>query len=407
MGIQLTNCNQPFSLDNMVPIAIYKAADSYRNMEEVLGMYRTDIFTMRDKYRIMGKKCRLFLTGYYDFLCNSMGHMGPSSLFPCLWCHTPKYILDHPGDKVHSPVIDLDTHSLEGNCVKNASWFERRTPLTVHRDHTLRTTDPRDDDASMKCAASERYHSILHPQIFPITDTDEDLLNVVPPFSHILVDLVQRYFVKVEEVAKEINALNALKDILENDLGFQNYSQGFSGDQCERILENCRKLLRIIAPHRDYAILSRLFSQLYSISSFFPAAFLSSEQVNKLCHLCWNLGNWFPVAFPSEAIPLALHILICHVPEFAMKWKTVGLMSEQDMKTMHGTINLADETCTSESPCRMERTKLVFGKEGQQPGQQKKKVVRKCPAPCNGYYKTFPSGRKCQICHAPAPDAPC
>ena len=61
--------------------------------------------------------------------------------------------------------------------------------------------------------------------------------------------------------------------------------------------------------------------------------------MKELCIRCWDLGYYFPRHFPDETIPPKLHMLICHIPEIAMKFGTVGLLSEHGLESLHASIN--------------------------------------------------------------------
>ena len=122
--------------------------------------------------------------------------------------------------------------------------------------------------------------------------------------------------------------------------------------------------------------------------------------------MCWSLGVWFPKAFPEETIPPKLHILIVHIPEMAMQWRTVGLLSEHTIETMHHEINRVEEIyrCV---PDKEKRTRLVFGHQRQRVVADKSGLVvqkRKCVKDlCNGYYAKSPEGKRCKVCKTTYP----
>ncbi|KAJ8018545.1 hypothetical protein HOLleu_43399 [Holothuria leucospilota] len=195
-----------------------------------------------------------------------------------------------------------------------------------------------------------------------------------------------------------------LNRILENDLKVQKrayHSQCFVGNHCKIILQNVEKLLIVIDDKPLQTKLYELFSKLREIFSLFDARFLSSEEVTRLCHLCWALGEWFPVAFPDEKIPPKLHFLIAHIPECAIKWKTVGLLSEHGLESIHSCLN-SEERIYS---CVRDKTKKlfhIFSNHSQKAVADRHKltvVKRKCSIEgCGGRFKLIEGIRKCQKC---------
>ena len=52
--------------------------------------------------------------------------------------------------------------------------------------------------------------------------------------------------------------------------------------------------------------------------------------------LLYDFGNWYSHHF--HVFPI-IHILVFHVPEFVAKWKTVGLLGEHGLESIHLTMN--------------------------------------------------------------------
>ena len=404
LAVQLANCKKPCSIDNLSPIAFFEAADTYDNMVDIFDIYLDDMITLQNNYKIRDRLCRLFLVGDYEFLTKTMGHMGAASKFPCMWCHITNSAIKKPNSKPHGPM-----KKVKGRWVNNEDWYESRTAFSVYLDHLRRSRDPRNGDKSSAGKMSERYHSLVHPQILPITQTNEHLLHIVPPSLHIILGLVHRFYLKIESAATDLGHLTELTHVLENELGVVKqmyHSMCFNGNHCMTIVNNYKKLLNPIAGHPQCKKLIQLFEYLKNIFNKFTAAFLTELEIRELSEDCWELGRWFPAAFPQDTIPPKLHILICHIPEFAQQFKTVGIMSEQTIETLHKVMNQVDRTYNSIKN-KETRARLSFGQQQQRvvcdkEGTEKRRRI--CHSCNNAFYKTERGITTCQDCHFQYPD---
>ena len=159
------------------------------------------------------------------------------------------------------------------------------------------------------------------------------------------------------EREKELNC------VLEDDLGVKRqayHSQSFVGNHCQKILANSDKILKPLNGLEEKERYSELFKRLsHILLDFTEAKFLTSNEVQDLCHSCWSLGEWFPRNFPNETIPPKLHILIAHVPECALAWGTLGILSEHGVESLHALINsdIRQFACVRDS---VEQMKLVY-----------------------------------------------
>ena len=108
------------------------------------------------------------------------------------------------------------------------------------------------------------------------------------------------------------------------------------------ILNRYIQLVDVITGFPEHPLYLELICRLSSIFSYMRAGFLEDKEVEDLSSKCWDLAEWFPKAFPMERIAPKLHILMCHVPECASKFRTLGLLSERGIESIHAQIN-ADE----------------------------------------------------------------
>ena len=185
------------------------------------------------------------------------------------------------------------------------------------------------------------------------------------------------------------------------------HSQCFVGNHCVKILENIDLLLDVL-PKSDFRnIYTGLFKRMHKIFKLFKSGFLTEDEVDALKKRCWDLGTWFPKKFPLETIPPKLHMLVCHVPEFVEKWRTVGLLSEHGLESVHKDINSIERIyCTVRDA--KERMRLVIGNHQQRAHTGKAAIQvsvsnkKTCYKPnCKGLYKARCRGSKervCQIC---------
>ncbi|XP_072032273.1 uncharacterized protein [Amphiura filiformis] len=195
-----------------------------------------------------------------------------------------------------------------------------------------------------------------------------------------------------------------LNERLENDLGIKRqayHSQCFVGNDCKKIVNHVEILLQDLPDGPVKNKFQGLFGRLRRIFSFFKADFLTPTEVKELCLRCWDLGYFFPANFPKESIPPKLHILICHIPEMAIRWKTVGLLSEQGLESLHASINSIKRVYASVRD-KEEHMKLVLGchqqrgvtsKEGFEVSPEKARTCRKSES-CKGRYKVKEAGGK-------------
>ncbi|XP_072037705.1 uncharacterized protein [Amphiura filiformis] len=158
-----------------------------------------------------------------------------------------------------------------------------------------------------------------------------------------------------------------LNERLENDLHVKRqayHSQCFVGNHCKAIVDNPEVLLQDLPDGEMKNKFQGLFGRLRKIFKLFKADFLSEEEVRELCVRCWELGYFVPKNFPLQTVPPKLHMLICHVPEIAMKWKTIGLLSEHGLESIHAVINSMERVyCTVRD--KTEHMRLVFGSHQQ------------------------------------------
>ena len=204
-----------------------------------------------------------------------------------------------------------------------------------------------------------------------------------------------------------------LNDKLENELHVKRqayHSQCFVGNHCMKILENTDVLIDVLPDTEEGKALKRkmygLFGRLRGIFRYFKAKFLTTDEIKALCVRCWELGTWFPKNFPSETIPPKLHFLICHIPDCAIKFRTIGLLSEHGLESIHKDVNAIERVyCTVRD--KEERMRLVVANHQQRVATSSEATQVPIHAKktcymdgCKGRYKLTSDrkSRQCQKC---------
>ena len=131
--------------------------------------------------------------------------------------------------------------------------------------------------------------------------------------------------------------------------------------------------------------------------------FLSEEEIDNLKKYCFSFGEKFPVTFPLRKITRKIHELIFNVPRFVMKWKTIGMLSEQEGKSKHAAVNaeLRSLVCVTD---HAERLRLVMEREELRASADKtmlKSKSRLCETCKQDNLRTFLRRAKDKQCHCP------
>ena len=201
--MQICNVVNSNSADNTDLVAFFEGTDSDENMRLIFSKYTEVLKKMQEPgYQLdLGefglKYCRIFLSGDYEFLCKVLGHMGANSTCPCLWCHVKLEKLRNPGGQPHCPKIK----NAQGNWVDRDDWPTDRTVEDMQRDIQDNIRESGQAIAKLK-ANSKKFHSLYAEPILPIICSIE---HIVPPFLHIMLGLVQRFFNMLELVCKSID----------------------------------------------------------------------------------------------------------------------------------------------------------------------------------------------------------
>ncbi|XP_065677213.1 uncharacterized protein LOC124808854 [Hydra vulgaris] len=114
----------------------------------------------------------------------------------------------------------------------------------------------------------------------------------------------------------------------------------FVGNHCKIVLRNHYKLCSVID---DEAIKNR-FVRVFSVFNklqpiLFKRKFLSDAKITELHQYINLFAIEFHDCFPKESITRKMHELIFNVPLFVKLHKTIGLLSEEEGKCLHNSVN--------------------------------------------------------------------
>ena len=174
------------------------------------------------------------------------------------------------------------------------------------------------------------------------------------------------------------------------------HSMSFTGNHCVKILENAERLCSVLPENKDLFV--ELFTRFRDIYKLMAAKrILEQHEIQKLCTMCYQFGSWFPSKFPQATIPIKLHLLTHHVPEFVTQWRSLGLFSEQLLESVHAKANVLHRTFSSMRE-RPKQLHLVYSHLSMHaPASIKPVVPRKCKV-CNGFLKKAYGVKKCPQC---------
>jgi hypothetical protein len=97
---------------------------------------------------------------------------------------------------------------------------------------------------------------------------------------------------------------------------------------------------RIFSDVDQAQVAHTLLTKLYQLDCLFSLARpLCRHEVAIYCMRAYSFGNWFPPHFPSQHITPKMHVMIYHMSQFAQKYHTIGMFSEQAGESIHNVFN--------------------------------------------------------------------
>ena len=274
-----------------------------------------------------------------------------------------------------------------------------------------------------KIVDAEETVSMLQVQISELDNSGDDYARALDADcvkrSNVLREAISVDRKDVASKTKELQSIEAtiLKNIgpfqcsiraLMRSLSIrrQSYHGGsFVGNDCIKILKNGYGFASIVQPTLfdarrasatstaliplDHSAASRfgtLFSKLrLCVDLYSKPRYLCSHEIRALQLRCASIGNWFPRNFPTESLPPKFHLLTQHIPQFADRWHTVGLASEQPIESTHRIMNRLDRTyATVSDPVKVRSQMAQFHLEGSSLISDVKPTPRLC-SKCGGH----------------------
>jgi hypothetical protein len=256
----LPHCN---NTANTHIVAMYEGTDSPQHLWDLFGCFREEFISM-DSVSIAGTetKVRKFMFGDYHWLCDSFGHQGASSCFPCLWCLVP---LEHLRLKDGTPHCPKVRSSQSGYVDNPQCQYQLRTLEQMDADHTANANDIRNRGNVYR--NGKFHHSIVRDSLFPVADSS----HIVPLPLHIALGCGLKFYKQLEAMCKQLDAssdLNSpgplqlkLQSILEKDLHIEKqayHSQSFVGNHIQKMvqqeklkgIDNPKVLVSVLEAHR-------------------------------------------------------------------------------------------------------------------------------------------------------------
>ena len=140
----------------------------------------------------------------------------------------------------------------------------------------------------------------------------------------------------------------------------QRYHGGaFVGNDCIRLLEGREVIANVLKPQQFVSLHNNtqhtigsthqsdlalgLLSRLHSLHQIYSAARpLCDHEIQSFCYNAYEFGHWFPINFPTHSITPKMHVMIYHMPELAVRYRTIGMFSEQAGEAIHTVFNKLD-----------------------------------------------------------------
>ena len=172
-------------------------------------------------------------------------------------------------------------------------------------------------------------------------------------------NLKAKYSAITGEKEKELtNVLDSIKVVRQAYHG-----NVFIGNHCVIILKLYEELTTVVKEQSMYPQINELFD-IFSKSMILmmKRRFLNESEISDLRNLCHAFDALFPVYFPWRSITRKIHEFIFNVPTFVEKHKTIGMLSEQDGKSKHASVN-AELKALAGVRNQAEKIRLVLERE--------------------------------------------
>ena len=180
----------------------------------------------------------------------------------------------------------------------------------------------------------------------------------------------------------------------------------FVGNMCIKILEHYSTICEFMEGSDQKETLQELFRIFSALQPLLYAnRFLSDQEISLICSLCDEFGTCYPKNLPKENISRKVHELICTVPRFVKKHRSIGLFSEQSSESLHSAVKMEARSLAA-LPSKTEQLRLQFIRQELRTNTDKslaKRESRLCQNSHDGIRKSFlrrgnDGDTHCKIC---------
>ena len=173
--LQVANVQKPNSKHNTFLICIANAKDTHSNLKKIFEPCLRDIEELKEM-TWQGKRVRLFMFGDYDFLLKVFGLSSAASTHPCLFCKASR------NQYQRSPLSRVESQG--------------RTHTHLLRNHRQYVR------AGSKKTKAKSYYNVINK---PLIKLGDNMMQVAPPYLHLLLGIVKKHHTLLEEDCHELD----------------------------------------------------------------------------------------------------------------------------------------------------------------------------------------------------------
>ena len=182
------------------------------------------------------------------------------------------------------------------------------------------------DYICVECSGIEDHFQIFADKINKLIDEEEELSHEIICLGAVCDDLNAVYHNVIGSREKAlISALESIKVVRQAYHG-----NVMVGNHCVKVLKNCQVLTNVISDEISYNHFNEIFDIFNDMTLVMSKRFLTEEEILKFDEQCVVFGQKFPMYFPERNINRKMHELIFNIPKFVHKYKTIGMLSEQE-----------------------------------------------------------------------------
>ena len=216
------------------------------------------------------------------------------------------------------------------------------------------------DYLCLNCRGVTDKSNVFSDTITALIDEEDDLNAEIVKMRVLCEDLNAKYKEIVGVREKSLNdALESIKIVRQACHG-----NVMVGNHCVIALKSYLVLTSVISDKKEsFGIFNEIINIFDKMMSLVMARkFLNNEEIERLGGLCNDFGKKFPIYFPTRKTTRKIHELIFNVPRFVTKYRTIGMLSEQEGESKHASVN-AELRSIANVRSHAERIHLVLQRE--------------------------------------------